>query len=243
MEDAVITNNELLKRLIRLQEVNLEIGHLHADVDGVPQRLAELDALLQTNLDGVEAARGSIDEAATKRRGLEGDVEGLRAKLAKYRDQLMQVKTNTEYQAMLHEIGFVETQIREKEDLILECMVEAEDLNERLAEAQRDFEKKQQQMQLQKKEIEGLVDQSRERLAELEGELKEIEAQLPRPFLDRYQRIALARGGVAVVPVSGQSCEACHVRIRPQVLAEIRTGRDIIVCENCSRILYYSASA
>ena len=75
----------------------------------------------------------------------------------------------------------------------------------------------------------------------LEEELRGLESQLPRDYLDRYHRIAGARGGVAVAAVSNQSCEACHVRIRPQVLAEIRTGREIIICENCSRILYYSA--
>lgn len=243
MEDAGIDNSELLKRLVRLQEVNLEIGRLHAEVDGVPQRLAELETQLASDRYGVDSARESIDDAAKSRRGLERDVEGLRTKLSKYRDQLMQVKTNTEYQAMLHEIGFVESQVREKEDLILECMVETEELEDSLAAAENDFEQKQKQMEQEKKEVEAFIDQSREKLAELEEELGTLESQLPREYVDRYRRIALARGGVAVAPVTNQSCDACHVRLRPQVLAEIRTGRDIIVCENCSRILYYSASA
>jgi predicted nucleic acid-binding Zn-ribbon protein len=243
MEDAGIDNSELLKRLVRLQEVNLEIGRLHAQVDGVPQRLAELEAQLESDRHGVDSARESIDDTVKSRRSLEREVEDLRTKLSKYRDQLMQVKTNTEYQAMLHEIGFVESQVREKEDLILECMVEADELENGLAAARKDFARKQEQMELQKKEVEAFVDHARGQLAELEEELKVIESELPRDFLDRYQRIALARGGVAVAPVTNQSCDACHVRIRPQVLAEIRTGRDIIVCENCSRILYYSASA
>ncbi len=243
MEDAGIDNSGLLKRLVRLQEVNLEIGRLHAGVDGVPQQLAELEAQLASDRHGVDSARESIDDAVKSRRGLERDVEGLRTKLSKYRDQLMQVKTNTEYQAMLHEISFVESQVREKEDLILECMVEADELENSLAEAEKDYEQKQKQAEQQKKEVEAFIDQSREKLSELEEELKAIESQLPKEHLNRYRRIALARGGVAVAPVSNQSCDACHVRIRPQVLAEIRAGRDIILCENCSRILYYSASA
>ena len=243
MEDAGIDNSALLKKLVRLQEVHLAIGHLHAEVDGAPQRLAELEVQLQSNRHGVESARESIDDVTKNRRGFERDVEALRVKLSKYRDQLMQVKTNTEYQAMLHEIGFVEGQIREKEDLILECMVEVDDLEESLAAAKKDFEQKRQEMESQKKEIEAFIDQSRGKLSELGDELKAIESQLPREYLDRYHRIASARGGVAVVPVTNQSCEACHVRIRPQVLAEIRAGREIILCENCSRILYYSTSA
>ncbi len=226
-----------------MQEVNLAIGHLHAEVDGVPQRLMDLETRLQSDERSVDSAQESIEEVAKRRRELERDVEGLRARLSKYRDQLMQVKTNTEYQAMLHEIGFVESQIRGKEDEILECMVEADDLEESLEGARRDFKQKQEEMASQKKEIEAFIDESRERLSGLEEELRAIESELPREFLERYQRIALARGGVAVAPVVDHSCEACHVRIRPQVLADIRAGREIILCENCSRILYYSASA
>ncbi len=241
MEEAGIDNSALLKKLVRLQEVNLAIGHLHAEVDGAPQRLADLEVQLQTDRQDVESVRESIEQAAKDRRGFEGDVEALRTKLSKYRDQLMQVKTNTEYQAMLHEIGFVESQIREKEDRILECMVEADDLQEGLKAAQRDYERRQEEIASQKGEIQAFIDEAQIELSGLEEELRGLESQLPRDYLDRYHRIAGARGGVAVAAVSNQSCEACHVRIRPQVLAEIRTGREIIICENCSRILYYSA--
>jgi predicted nucleic acid-binding Zn-ribbon protein len=33
------------------------------------------------------------------------------------------------------------------------------------------------------------------------------------------------------------------MRLRPQVMAEIRRGEEIITCDNCARILYYVAEA
>ena len=47
-------------------------------------------------------------------------------KFSRLKDQLMAVKTNKEYTAMLHEIQIVEEQIRGEEDKILEIMEELE---------------------------------------------------------------------------------------------------------------------
>jgi len=37
-----------------------------------------------------------------------------------------------------------------------------------------------------------------------------------------------------------QSCQICHVRMRPQLFSEIKTNQRIVTCESCNRILYYS---
>src|SRR5207237_7192269 len=50
----------------------------------------------------------------------------LRHKSSKYRDQSLEVKTNEQYKALLHEIQFAEKEISANEDKILELMVNAE---------------------------------------------------------------------------------------------------------------------
>ncbi len=47
-------------------------------------------------------------------------------KISKYRDQSLEVKTNEQYKALMHEIQFAEQDIRTNEDKILELMVNAE---------------------------------------------------------------------------------------------------------------------
>ena len=64
------------------------------------------------------------DEAA--RRTYDSAISDLRQKISKYRDQSLDVKTNEQYKALLHEIQFAERDIREHEDKILELMVNAE---------------------------------------------------------------------------------------------------------------------
>ena len=64
------------------------------------------------------------DEAAKRKH--EGTISEVRGKISKYRDQSLDVKTNDQYKALLHEIQFAEKEIAGTEDKILELMVNAD---------------------------------------------------------------------------------------------------------------------
>ena len=54
-----------------------------------------------------------------------------------------------------------------------------------------------------------------------------------------YDRLAQrSRDGVAVAEVVGGACSACYMHLRPQVQLNVKKGDEIVVCENCSRIMY-----
>lgn len=235
-----IDTSHALKNLIRLQGLQSRQSELRERVERTPAEIARLDEELAAKRKIVEEAEAAITHSGKERRQTEAEVEDLRRKLAHYRDQLMDVKTNTEYQAMLHEIAFVESQISEREDFILEQMLESDELDQKLAEAKKTFKEEETVMLAKKKELEALVIESDSGLEKVEEERARIESIIPVEFLARYQRIAAVRDGLAVAKVVNHSCEACHVRLRPQLLAELRTNRQIILCENCNRILYYS---
>lgn len=45
--------------------------------------------------------------------------------------------------------------------------------------------------------------------------------------------------GIALSPVTDDFCSMCHMRIRPQVLNELKEAKKLIICEACGRILYW----
>ena len=53
-----------------------------------------------------------------------------------------------------------------------------------------------------------------------------------------YAIVAATRRGTAVVEVRDGHCSACHVRLRPQNVIEIRRSERVFQCESCSRILF-----
>src|SRR3970040_1834353 len=84
--------------------------------------------------------RGEAELAAVPRQH-EGAVQDREARRSRYKGQLMEVKTNKEYTAMLHEIEGVEREIRSREDQILAEMESAETLAADLEKEEEVFRK------------------------------------------------------------------------------------------------------
>ena len=55
-----------------------------------------------------------------------------------------------------------------------------------------------------------------------------------------FEKVSRRRQGVAVAEARGGVCTICHVRLRPQVFNEVRRNDQIIQCDTCNRILYFS---
>jgi predicted nucleic acid-binding Zn-ribbon protein len=44
--------------------------------------------------------------------------------------------------------------------------------------------------------------------------------------------------GRVVAKVMDSTCMGCNITIRPQYLADLKLGSEVLACENCRRILY-----
>ncbi len=231
---------EALAKLIQLQELHLQLARLRSKIAATPGQIAELTRRQEERKGRVTEAERSLEQSARDRRRLEGEVDSLRAKLSHLKGQLMEVKTNEAYHAMLKEIAYVEGQIRAKEDEILDHMALSEELEQTLKAEQADLASHSRQLDQEKTQLEASLAEAEREVVRIEAELQSLEAEIAPTYLQRFRRIAAARGGIALATISNGSCEACHVRLRPQLIAEVRANRDIILCENCNRILYYA---
>lgn len=239
---SIQIENNNLQVLIRLQELDLQASQLQAKVQSVPAELNALESALAAYRERLEAAQTGVDSSRRERRRLEAEVEDSRQKLSRYKEQLMEVKTNEAYQAMLEEIEFCQRQIQEKEDQVLEEMVATDEWKEQIRAAENAFQEKLKAFESRRAELETFARESEARLQQIRSEREEVKARIPSELADLYLRIASARNGLAIVGVKDASCEGCHVRLRPQLYAEVRTNQRIITCENCNRVLYYASS-
>ena len=230
--------NPELRNLVALQDLELKIAGLQKQASEIPGKNQEYDNELQRIRAEYQDRVAHSKELANHRRVLEGQVDLNRSKLSRLRDQLMAVKTNKEYTAMLHEIQMAEDQIRAEEDKILEFMEQMESSENNLKSAERDMQKK-------SAEIQEIIRKSNESIPQLEAELAQLheqralmEAQVGAELMSRYRRIAEARRGIALAEAKDELCSACHVRIRPQMYAELMRTESIYACDSCSRILF-----
>jgi uncharacterized protein len=230
-------NNDV-RNLVTLQDVEQTISGLLKQVKETPVKIHDLQAELQRLKQAHDARVVHSQEIAKGRRTHEGEVDLLRTKLSKLKDQLMAVKTNKEYTAMLHEIQAAESTIRTEEDRILELMEEAEQLDEELKADKKDLEVQCSGIQAKINSLEKQIPELEEEIARQRDKRNGIEAQVEQEMLLLYRKLFDARKGIALAEVRDELCSVCHVRIRPQVFAELKQTDSVHSCDSCSRILF-----
>jgi predicted nucleic acid-binding Zn-ribbon protein len=230
--------NPDLRNLIALQDIELKIAGLQKEVADIPSKIQAFENALRRVQSEHQDRVARIKDLSNKRRTLEGQVDLSRARLSRLKDQLMSVKTNKEYTAMLHEIQVAEEQIRGEEDKILELMEQMENL-------ELDLKGAEQQMLKKSAELRENIRRTNESAPSLEAELTKMidqkrltESQIAADLLSRYRRIAEVRKGIALAEAKDELCSVCHVRIRPQMYAELLRTENIHACDSCSRILF-----
>ncbi len=228
-----------LERLIRLQELSLAIEELRKKLVAIPGRSQEMEQSLAHHRADVAKGRDELAGVQKERRKLEGDLAAVETKIGKYQTQLMEVKTNKEYTAMLHEIETVKAERGTLETRILQSMESADGLEHSiraketaLAEEQKRVEAGLAALREEEKAV------STEK-ARLEEDRRRLEGEIPPDLVAEFFRILKGRGGLAVVRVVAGLCRGCSVRIQPRVFQLVRRNEVLLRCDSCKRFLYY----
>src|SRR6266516_1374537 len=90
---------------VRLQELDNRLTELTKEIASLPKHIAEIEKKLESHQRKLEADRGALAANQKDRKRLEGDTQVQEQKNSKLRDQMLQAKTNEQYQAFQHEIG------------------------------------------------------------------------------------------------------------------------------------------
>lgn len=233
--------NPDLGRLIRLQKLETTADEARRKISDHPHRLQALEDRLTAALETLAGVKTRLADAKDARRVEEKEVSTIQARLAKYKDQLLEVKTNREYQAMLHEIETAQTDIRTREDRILESMMGADELGAEVKKSEAELKRAEAEAAAERQVIEREVASLQAEMNRT-GEARErLAAEIDRHTLAIYEQVAKNRKGIAVAEARDYTCTICSVRLRPQVFNEVRRNDAIIQCDSCRRILYFVA--
>jgi len=232
-----------LDRLIRLQQIETFSDSARRRIADLPDRVRAFDARLSTAREAVDAARARLSGNQLARRGLDRELAAVQGRLAKFKDQLMEVKTNREYQAMQKEIEVAQTEVRRTEDRILERMIEADEIDQDIKTAAAAAAAEQAAVRDERGRLEKEVAALERELDSVSAARQALMAELPAGVLALFEHVSKGRRGVAVAEARDGHCTMCNVRLRPQVFNDIRTNESIIQCDSCQRILYFTPRA
>jgi predicted nucleic acid-binding Zn-ribbon protein len=228
-----------LERLIRLQQLDTEADQRRRWTSDLPGHLAALDQRLANRRATLETSRQALAENQTARRTVEKDLGTVQVRLSRYKDQLMEVKTNKEYVAMQHEIATAQDHVRVFEDQILELLVKADEITAEVKAAEAALKEEETTVAAERRRLDDQGQRIEGELAALAADRTALEREMGSQVIALFNAAANKRRGSGVVEVRDGHCSACHTRLRPQFFNEVRRGDRIVTCESCARILFY----
>lgn len=228
-----------LERLIALQSLDDATARAKQTIADMPSEVAALDARLVDKEQQLAAARQRLDDCQKARRELEKQLAAVQTRLSRYKEQLMEVKTNKEYQAMQHEIATAEREVRTTEDRILDRMEEGEEITKDVKRVEAEVASERATATTERKRLDELRATLESQIERAGGERADLVAGISAEAMAIFDTVARLRKGVVVVEARDGHCMVCNVRLRPQRFLEVRRNDSLIQCESCQRILYY----
>jgi len=226
------------EKLINLQKLDKEITDVSLFLENIPSKIEEINKKIETSSQIVTLAKEKMTQNQKKRRDLEATAKDIKEQISKYNRQLNEVKTNREYSILLKEIEEAKQKDNDMEEEIISEMLSADEIEDEIktasqkySEAEEKFSKEKDVLQQEKKKFEANRDK-------LNQKKEKLVPKIPSDQVSLYLKIYKRNSGIALSPVKEEFCSLCHLRIRPQVINELKGKEKIILCENCGRILY-----
>ncbi len=237
-----MTAKEQLIRLVNIQELVSTVREAQRNLEAAPGHVAEIENHFRERNAEYVALRDRHDELELDRKTRSEELNVLEESKKKYTADLMQVKNQKEYAAMLKEIDTVKAQISEHDHSILRDMEEIEKLQGELETHKEHIEQERAAVAEETKQVEVASNQARQTIEELTAQRLEVEKGLPVVVLSNIRRLEARRQGVFLSRVVDGTCQSCFVRVRPQVFQEIKVAAAVHACGNCRRYLFFEPS-
>ncbi len=228
-----------IEQINRLQSLDMRIAEMEREIATLPKHIAQIERVLDSHLRRLEADRAALVANQKERKQLEDDAKVENQKISKLRDQMLGAKTNEQYRAFQNEITFCEQSIRKAEDRILDLMSEAEPLDVNVKKAELALKEEKKQVEAEQTRARERTAQDQKQLAELQAERKGIVTGLKPSAYSAYERIRKKWNGRALAEVQDGRCSRCMIVLRPQFFQDLRHSEQLMFCESCGRILYY----
>lgn len=228
-----------VEALLSLQEIDAAIDERTRRLEELTREIGQEQEALEELETKATAARRKVEEAETELRRIERSVQAGRATLKRLEARAQEVQNMKQHLAVRAEVEAARRNLRMAEEDALDAMQEVED-------GKAGLEGIENELAGLREEHEARVAQAGRERAALEEEIaiqwdrkKNRETRLGGRALRLYQKVKRGRTTRALAPLTGDGvCGNCFTMIPLQRQADIRSGRDLEVCEGCGVILY-----
>lgn len=235
-----MSTTQIAASLYQLQQIDLELERLVSEQQTLKRNLQE-DTTLAKARGEHRIAQQQLQAGLQAQKEAEWALEELdqRLKLLEQRLYSGSITNPKELYAVQQETSHLRAQQSRQEEMTLE-MMEATDTLRAMAQQKGEALRHAEEVWAQ------FNASSVQRGEQLENKRQETQARrdqfassLDPDLLKRYETLKRSKQGRAVSKVEQSSCQWCRVLLTPSELQRARASRDLQLCSNCGRILYF----
>ena len=228
-----------LESIVAVQKKDRRLMKLMREIRDIPQRKSDIEAQLAGSAQKLEVALDSKKHTEATLKEQELEVESLKERITKYKNQQMEATTNDQYRAFVKEIGTVEREITNLEDKEIVLMEALEKGKTIVAECEEKLTGERAGIADELGELDARASELTEMLDQMKADRARSAEQCDKAILQKYVRIMNNKRDFAIVMVEpGGHCGGCHMKLPPQVTNDARNPTKIVACNFCGRIVY-----
>ena len=223
--------------LIELQEIDSQLDDLNSLLGDLPKMVDDLNTQEHSLITKVEEDKKRSKDINLSLSKSETANKTIQEKIDKLTDQLFLVTNNKQYDALTLEIDHLKEKKEDYESQMISDIEENEKLEKSINENEKLLSELKSDLDVRRKKLEAALSETADEKTALENSREKQVSKIDSSVMQIYSKVISARSGVAVVPLSGDSCGGCGAALPIQMASEIRGGKTHR-CFNCGRFVY-----
>lgn len=231
---------KVLDILIKIQNFDDEIKNAKSKIDEIPNKITTIEKEIEKAKLTLQEKQSRIHNIRKDYKIKEGDIAENENKINKLNTQTFAVKTNEEYRAIINEIGYLKKENERTENEMIGLLEEEEKLKKTIGEIETETNEFINKTMEEINNLKITKEKLTEKLEQTEIDFDKNFNELPDDIKELYRKIKKVRGKVVCL-IDNETCTGCYANLTPQFFNELKKRKEILLCDNCGRILIYAA--
>lgn len=225
--------------LYRLQQLDLELEENRSRVEEINAMLED-DAVIARHRQALAETDEQLKIARAANLKAEHAVATQRSKIERTEKTLYggMVKDPKELQDRQQEVESLKRYMATLEDRLLEVMIDLEEVQLQQASADDSLANAQKSQAAEHKDLTQEHDRMTANISRMEAEREAALANVEQQDLKLYDGLRKQAGGIGIALLQDGNCSACGLGLAQSIQQSIRSGKDLIRCGQCRRVLY-----
>lgn len=230
-----------LLRLTELQHLDDHLRTIALEQQRLPQQLQPYETACHEARQQLIALQTEIEQTTRQQRTLERELDEQQGVLLKIQVKAREVKTNKEYSAMLAEVAAGQQRLGALEDQVLHLMELLDQRRQAYKRQEQGVHNAEHALAEHSRQIQQLHEALNQDAALEHEKRQQTVAHLDAKLYVTYEKLSTLYHGRAVAQLHQGVCSGCHLKVQPQLVANIRAQEQLFTCPHCRLLLLWPA--